>query len=238
MHHAGLLAHSADGAALCFLEFCHAGGDFHPDITLDCIGMGHSMAAWNRGDHAAVRANLARSVERLARAGAEFFFCADNTAHIALELPGPPLVLPGINIAEVVADEAARLGGRKVGILGTRFTMEGPVYPRALSARGIAFEVPEADDREAVDRIIFEELVAGVLKPASRDRYLAVIEHLKRAGCGTVALVCTEIPLLVTPEISPLPTLDSTRLLARAAFETASGTRPLPEWRGGPVGGG
>ena len=236
MRHAGLVAHSADGAALCFLEFCHAGGDFHPDISLDCIGMGHAMAAWDAGDHVQVRATLARSIERLARAGAQFFFCADNTAHIALEHPGPPLALPGLNIAEVVADEAARLGGRKVGILGTRFTMEGPVYRRALSARGIAFDIPGPEDRAAVDRIIFEELVAGVLEPASRDLYLAVIERLKRAGCETVALVCTEIPLLVPRESSPLPTLDSTRLLAQAAFEVASGALPLPEWRGGPVG--
>ena len=238
MRHAGLLAHSADGAALCFLEFCHAGGDFHPDITLDCIGMGHSMAAWNAGDHATVREILARSIERHARAGAEFFFCADNTAHIALELPGAPFALPGLNIADIVADEAARLGGRKVGILGTRFTMEGPVYRRALSSRGIAFDVPDAKDREDVHRIIFDELVAGVLKPSSRDLYLEIIERLKRAGCGTIALVCTEIPLLVTPDVSPLPTLDSTRLLAKAAFDVASGTRGLPEWRGGPIGGG
>lgn len=235
MRHAGLMAHSADGAALCFLEFCHAGGDLHPDITLDCIAMGHCLPAWAAGDHQLIRATLARSIETLARAGAEFFFCPDNTAHIALELEGPALALPGLNIAEIVADEAVRRGHRKVGVLGTRYTMDGPVYARALGRRDIAHAVPNAMDREAVNRIIFDELVAGIIKDESRGAYLAVIERLRDAGCDAVALVCTEIPLLVTPESSSLPTLDSTRLLARAAFEVANSARPLPTWRGGPV---
>jgi aspartate racemase len=235
MRHAGLMAHSADGAALCFLEFCHAGGDFHPDITLDCIAMGHCLPAWDAGDHATVRATLARSIATLAKAGAEFFFCPDNTAHIALEQDGPPLALPGLNIAEIVADEAARRRFRKVGVLGTRYTMDGPVYPRALDARDIAHAVPDAGDRETVNRIIFDELVAGIIKDDSRAAYLAVIGRLRAAGCDAVALVCTEIPLLVTPEVSPLPTLDSTRLLAKAAFAVATGAQPLPTWRGGPV---
>jgi aspartate racemase len=239
MRHLGILAHSAEGAALCFRSFCQEGFreiglHDHPDVTMDCIALARSMPAWDQGDHGPIRDTLARSVERLARAGADFFVCPDNTAHMALEWPGEPLALPGLHIAEVVADRAARDGRRRVGVLGTRYTMDGPVYPRALSGRGIAAEVPDAAERELVDRVIFEELVNGVFTAESRKRYVRIIEGLAARGCDAVALVCTEIPLLVSPDDSLLPTLDSTRLLARAAFEVASGGRPLPTWRGGP----
>ncbi|MGH3355792.1 MAG: aspartate/glutamate racemase family protein [Nocardioidaceae bacterium] len=170
-----------------------------------------------------------------AHAGADFFVCPDNTAHMALEREGDELALPGLHIAEVVAERAAHDGYTHVGVLGTRYLMDGPVYARALSRRGIATEVPEAEDRQLINEIIFEELVNGVLADGSRREYLRVIEQLAARECDAVALVCTEIPLLVTPDDSPLPTLDSTRLLARAAFAVAAGEQPAPTWRGGPV---
>jgi aspartate racemase len=232
--HLGIVGHSAEGAALCFRTFCLASGvDDHPDVTMDCISMARAMPSWEAGDHATVRQILATSIERVARAGAEFFVCPDNTAHLALEVPGPPLELPGLHIAEIVAEQAARDGRHRVGILGTRFTMDGPIYPRTLAAYGIGAVLPGPADRELVDRVIFDELVHGVLTSASRSAYLRVISSLRDRGCDAVALVCTEIPLLVTPELSPLSTLDSTRLLARAAYDVAVGTRPLPTWRGG-----
>lgn len=236
----GILAHSSEGASLCFLTFCREGfarlgAHRHPDVALDCTSMAHSMPAWEAGDHATGRAILATSVERLADAGCDFFVCPDNTAHIALEVPGAALALPGLHIAEVVAAEAVRQGMTRVGVLGTRFTMEGPVYRRALGAVGLASQVPDAPDRAEVHRIIFDELVEGRFTEPSRRIYLDVIGRLAAAGCDGVALVCTEIPLLVTPEVSPLPTLDSTRLLARAAFEVAIAAQPMPTWRGGPV---
>lgn len=241
MKHLGILAHSTEGAALCFLAFCQEGfgelGPYeHPDVTLDCIALARSMAAWDEGDHRSIRATLSVSVQRLARAGADFFVCPDNTAHMALEQPGPELALAGLHIAEVVADQAARDGHRRVGVLGTRYLMDGPVYPRALAARGIAAEVPAAGDRHIIDKIIFEELLNGVVTAGSRQEYVRVIEQLAAQGCDAIALVCTEIPLLVPPDASPLPTLDSTRLLARAAFDVAVGRRALPTWRGGPIG--
>jgi aspartate racemase len=240
MEHLGILAHSAEGAALCFRAFCQEGfrrlgPDDHPDVTLDCIALARSMRAWDEGAHASIRATLSVSVRRLAAAGADFFACPDNTAHMALEQPGEELALPGLHIAEVVADQAARDGRTRVGVLGTRYLMEGPVYPRALGARGIAAEIPGADDREIVNKVIFQELVNGVFAESSLQEYVRVIERLAARGCDAVALVCTEIPLLVTPAAAPLPTLDSTRLLARAAFEVAVGDRALPAWRGGPV---
>jgi aspartate racemase len=238
--HAGILAHSVEGAAACLLAFCREGfarlgPHDHPPVTLDCTAMARSLPAWEAGDHLAVRAILAASVAHLAAAGADVFACPDNTAHIALEQPGPPLALPGIHIAEVVAERAAQDGRRRVGILGTKYTMEGPVYPRALSARGIDAVAPTGDDRRMVDAVIFRELVNGVFTAESRAAYAGVIARLRDRGCDAVALVCTEIPLLIAPSDSPLPTLDSTRLLARALFEVAVGGRPMPTWRGGSV---
>ena len=240
MKHVGIVAHSAEGASLCFRTIClegarELGPNDHPDITLDCIALARCMPAWDAGDHGSVRSVMAESIRRLAAAGADFFVCPDNTAHMALELPGEPFALPGLHIAEVVAAHAAQGGHRRVGILGTRYTMDGPVYPAALGRRGIAAEVPDAADRQTVNRIIFDELLYGVTTKESLAAYVSIIERLAARGCDAVALVCTEIPLLVTPEASPLPPLDSTRLLARAAFEVAVGSRPFPTWPGGPV---
>jgi len=240
MKHLGILAHSTEGAALCFLSFCQEGfrelgPHDHPDVTLDCIALARCMPAWDSGDHKFVRDLLSVSIDRVARAGADFFVCPDNTAHMALELPGEDFAIPGLHIAEVVADRAARDGRKRVGVLGTRYTMDGPVYPAALSSRGIAAEIPDAADRQLINEVIFEELLNGVIKETSRQEYARIIESLAARGCDAVALVCTEIPMLVTPDVSPLPTIDSTRLLARAAFEVAVGQRAMPTWRGGPV---
>jgi aspartate racemase len=238
----GILAHSSEGAALCFLAFCREGfrelgQHMHPDVMMDCAAMGHVMPAWDSGDHAAVRSFLAESIQRLADGGCDFFACPDNTAHISLELPGPKLPLPGLNIADIVAEGAKSLGAKRVAVLGTRFTMGGPVYRRALPAVGIEPRFPNDGERGDIDRIIFDELVEGKFTEESRRRYVEIIQRLKdEEGCDGVALVCTEIPLLITPDVSPLPTLDSTRLLARAAFEVCTGRRPLPGWRGGPIG--
>lgn len=237
MKHVGILAHSAEGAALCFRAFCQEGfrelgPHQHPDVTLDCIAMGHSMAAWDHGRHDEIAHTLAVSVGRLARAGADFFVCPDNTAHLALEQAGTRLDLPGLHIAEIVAERAALDGHTRVGVLGTRYLMESRLYPRAFEAHGITAITPGPADRQIVNTIIFEELVNGVFTDESLQRYVQIIERFEAQGCAAVALVCTEIPLLVTPDLSPIPTLDSTRLLARAAFDVAIGHRPMPTWHG------
>jgi aspartate racemase len=222
----------------CSRAFNELGEYQHPDVTLDCIAFGAAMPAWDAGDHDTVREILAVSASRLAAAGAAFFACPDNTAHMALERPGPPLAIPGLHVAEVVAHRADRDGRHRVGVLGTRFTMDGPLYPGALGRRGLKAAAPVPDDRELVDRIIFDELVHGVFTDASRDAYAEVIARLRDDhGCDAVALVCTEIPLLMAPKDSPLPTLDSTTLLAEAALDVAVGRAPLPAWRGGPIDG-
>jgi aspartate racemase len=241
MLHAGILGTTSEGAALCFRAFCQEGfADLgphdHPDVTLDCIALARNLPAWGRSDYQAVRANLAVSVTRLAAAGARFFACPDNTSHIALEQPGPGLALPGLHIARVVAERAARDGRRRVGLLGTSYTLEASVYPDALAATGTEAEIPGPADRAVLHEMIVTELANGVFTQRSRREVIRITDALKARGCDAVALVCTEIPLLVPADVSPLPTLDSTRLLARAAFEVAIGQRELPDWRGGPPG--
>jgi aspartate racemase len=235
--HIGILAHSADGAALCFLEMVREacrrlGPHQHPEITLSILPMGPTLEHYERNDLPAVRRYLARTARRLADAGCDFFVCPDNTAHMALELPGEPLPLPGLHIAEIVAERAKADGYRCVGLLGTKWTMEGPVYPAAFARHDIALRTPAPTDRVLVDDVIFSELCQGRLLDASRAEYVRIIDGLKQEGCDAVALSCTEIPLLITSAVSPLPTLDSTRLLAWAAVSAALGERK-PEWRGG-----
>lgn len=239
MKHIGILAHSVPGAALCFSECGDEGmrllgGHNHPDVSLDCIAMGQSMESWQTGEYDTIRATLAASVERLASAGADFFVCPDNTAHLALERPGPELALPGLHIADVVARKAAEAGHRTVGVLGTKWTMEADLYPRALAAYGIETRIPDPEERDVIQELTFGELVHGVFTDQTRARYVATIEGLREAGCDSVALVCTEFPLLVAPGDSPLPTLESTTLAAQAAVGVAL-DGALPTWRGGTV---
>src|SRR5262245_58995945 len=169
MRHIGILAHSADGAALCFLEMVREsarrlGEHEHPEITLSVLPMGPVLPDYHRGDLGAVRAHLARTVARLEAAGCDFFVCSDNTAHLALEEPGPPLPLPGLHIAEEVAEQARAEGRRCIGVLGTRWTMTGAVYPRALASAGLEMKTPPAGDQVLVSDIIFHELTQGVIR--------------------------------------------------------------------------
>jgi aspartate racemase len=224
--HIGIVACSAEGAALCYQTICRealtlVGKNDHPRITLDSIPMARWLPAFDAGDYAGVARFMLESARLLAKAGADFAICPDNSAHLAWAEVQAATPLPWLHIADVVGEEAMRRGFRRVGVLGTRYTMAGPVYADMLRVRGIDVMVPEAPDFEAVDRIIFAELVDGVFTEESRQAYNRVIGRLADRGCDAVALACTEIPLLVRADESPLPTLDSTRLLARAAVVAA-----------------
>lgn len=240
MKHVGILAHSAEGSALCYLAACHEGirrlgPHQHPDITLDVIAMGKSMAAWEQFDLPSIRATLTQTLERLDAAGCDFFICPDNTAHLALEAGNTSLPLPGLHIAEVVADYALSRKFRSLGVLGTKWTMDGSIYRDAFDRRGLKFHIPGEADRELINATIFEELCGGIFREETKADYQRIIRDLARAGCDAVVLGCTEIPLLITPEASPLPVLDSTRLLAQAAVDVALGARAQPSWRGGKI---
>jgi aspartate racemase len=226
MKHIGIVACSAEGAALCYQSICRealasVGKNDHPRITLDSIAMARWMPAFDARDYEGVARIMLDSTRLLAAAGSDFAICPDNSAHLAFPHLEPASPIPWLHIARVVAAAAAERGYRRVGVLGTRFTMQGPLYTEALADVGVDAVIPPVEDVTVVDEIIFTELVDGVFTDASRNAYRAVISRLGDRGCDAVALACTEIPLLVRPEDSPVPTLDSTRLLAAAALREA-----------------
>ncbi len=238
--HIGILAHSAEGATLSYRTVwkegaAKMGAHEHPRITMSGGAMAPTLDLWERGDLAALRQIFWEDAERLAAAGADFFILPDNTAHIALEQPGPDFPIPCLHIAEVVAAQAAVDGRLHIGVLGTRWTMEGPVYEAALTRRALKSSIPTPEDREIIHKAIFHELCLGDFRAETRAEFVRIIGNLQNKGCDAVALVCTEIPLLITADVAPLPILDSTRLQAKAAVAVAIGEAAMPVWRGGVV---
>lgn len=224
--HIGIVGCSAEGAALCYRTICeegaHALGAYaHPEVTLHTPSLARYVDCLNGGDLAGVAELMLASARKLAAAGAEFLICPDNTIHQAFELMAPRSPLPWLHIADVVAAEAAARGFQRVGLTGTRWLVDSAVYPDRLAARGIACVRPGEDERSEINRIIMEELVPGVVKADSVARFQAILGGLREQGCDAVILGCTEIPLIISDANSPLPTLDSTRLLARAALRRA-----------------
>ncbi|HLV87124.1 MAG TPA: amino acid racemase [Candidatus Sulfotelmatobacter sp.] len=218
----GIVACSTEGAALCYRTISLEGARLlgrhdHPEVALHSHPLAQYMKSIEAGDWAGVAALMLASAERLARAGADFLICPDNTIHQAFDLVEHRSPRPWLHIAREVAQEGQRRGYRRLAVLGTRYLMEGPVYRETLKAFGLEHRVPGAEQRERTNQIIFDELVNGIILPRSLAYYVEVIRAMKDEGCDAVVLGCTEIPLLVTPEASPLPTLDSTRLLAKAA---------------------
>jgi aspartate racemase len=193
----------------------------HPEITMHTHPLSDYMVHIRAGDWKKVADLMLSSTRKVAQAGADLVICPDNTIHQAFEyvLAGSPL--PWVHIAENVAENARQSGYSRLAVLGTKYLMTGPVYPDALTRLGISFAIPEEDDRERIDEIIFKELVNGLFLDDSRGYFNRVIQELKTRGCDAVVLACTEIPLIVDPGDCPLPTLDSTRLLARAALRIA-----------------
>jgi aspartate racemase len=226
MLHIGIVACSTEGAALCYRTISLEGSQLlgpheHPEISLHSFSLARYLQSIDAGDWAGVAELLLRSAEKLAKAGADFLICPDNTLHQAFDLIEHRSPRPWLHIAREVATEARRRRFNRVAVLGTRYLMEGPVYPAALRAAGIDHRIPAVEQRQRVHEIIFDELVNGQFLPPSLAEYIEVIRSLQAEGCDAVALACTEIPLLVTAETSPLPTLDSTRILARAALRKA-----------------
>jgi aspartate racemase len=224
--HIGIVACSAEGAALCYRTICNEapavmGEHRHPQITMHNHPLADYMPGIDSGDWPAVAELMLSSARKLAEAGADFAICPDNTIHQAFEFVEAASPIPWLHIARVVGQEAQRQGFTTLGVTGTRYLMAGPVYPDALTPMGIQCLIPNADERERINTIIFKELVNGVFTNASRQYFLDVIDRLKSNGASAVVLGCTEIPLIVRPDESPLPCLDSTRLLARAAIREA-----------------
>ena len=224
--HIGIVAGSAEGAALCYRTICLEapalmGEHNHPEITMNSMPMAQHMPLIRANDWEAVAKLMAASAHKVAKAGADFAICPDNTYHQAFKYLIPQSPIPWLHIAGAVAAEAHRAGYARLGILGTKYLTESDVYPEALAEFKIGREIPDDADRETINEIIFKELVNGIFTERSRLYFNEVAERLKTRGCDAVVLGCTEIPLIVRPDDCPLPTLDSTRLLARAALRRA-----------------
>jgi len=227
--HIGIVACSAEGAALCYRTVCAEGAQVlgthgHPEVSMHTHSLATYMGYVSRGDWAGVGELMLSSAQKLAAAGADFLICPDNTIHQALPHVEPRSPLPWLHIAAVVAESAVGRGFRRLGLTGTRPLVESEVYPQQLAARGLEYVRPNANERDAINRIIFDELVNGVFTPAAVEYFQRVIERMKGEGCDAVVLGCTEIPLIMNDANSPLPTLDSTRLLALAALRHATET--------------
>jgi aspartate racemase len=219
----GIVACSAEGAALCYRTICTEGAGLlgphaHPEVSMHTPSLAATMACIYRDDWQGVAAIMLDSAAKLARIGAAFLICPDNTLHQALPYVLPHSPLPWLHIAEVVAEVAAARGFHQLGLTGTRWLVESTVYPDALAQRGLDWRRPDPAARAEMNRIIMDELVCGVFRPDSVTWFQQVVDGLRDDGCDAVVLGCTEIPLILHDGNSPLPTLDSTRLLARAAL--------------------
>jgi len=226
--HIGIAACSAEGAALCYRTICIEGPGLlgahaHPEVSMHTPSLADYVAFLERDDWQGVGELMLVSARKLAGMGADFLICPDNTLHQALPLIQQRSPLPWLHIAEAVAEEAERRGFRRIGLTGTRWLVDSDVYPAKLAARGLAVVRPGAEERDECSRIIMDELVCGIFKPEAAAYFQGVIRRMRDAGCDAVALACTEIPLIIGDANSPLPTLDSTRLLARAALRRAIG---------------
>jgi aspartate racemase len=231
--HIGIVAVSAEGAALCYRTICAEGAGLlgphcHPEVSMHTYPLSRYMEHVDAGQWEEAGRLLLHSARLLVDAGAQILICPDNTLHQALDLVRGESPAPWLHIADEVAAGAATRRFTRLGVLGTRYLMEGPVYRSALARLGIGCEIPDAAPRERINKIIFSELVYGRVDDEARQDFQQVIAGLGDRGCDAVVLGCTEIPLLISDADSPLPTLDSTRILARAALREATRGVPAP----------
>ena len=225
--HIGIVACSAEGASLCYRTICVEGAQLlgphaHPEVSMHTPSLADYVACLDRGDLQGVGALMLASARKLAAIGADFLICPDNTIHQALPHVEPQSPLPWLHIADTVAAQAVARGFRRLAVTGTRWLVDSEVYPRKLAAYGLEYVRPNPAERDAINRIIMDELVYGIVRPEAADGLRQVVARMKgEEGCDAVVLGCTELPLIMDDASSPLPTLDSTRLLARAALRRA-----------------
>ena len=224
--HIGIVACSAEGAALCYLTICTEGAKLlgphaHPEVSMHTPSLADYVARLERRDLEGVGALMLASAHKLANLGADFLICPDNTIHEALPLVESRSPLPWLHIAEVVAAEAAARGFRRLALTGLRWLVDSEVYPAKLAARGLEVLRPEPAESDEITRIVLEELVYGTVRPEAVATFQTITGRLTRAGCDAMILGCTELPLIADEATSPLPILDSTRLLGRAALRRA-----------------
>ncbi len=227
--HIGIVAVSAEGAALCYQTICTEGSKLmgphqHPEVSLHTFPLCDHIELLDTRNLEGLASLMDKSAEKLLSIGAEIIICPDNTNHLAFNFLKTADQVPWLHIAREVAGQAHEAGYTQVGLLGTRYLTESKVYPKALQEYGISCTTGNEQDREMVHNIIFDELVYGVTTSESLQKLTSIITDYKNQDCEAVILGCTEIPLIVNDENSPLPTLDSTRILARSALRAAMGT--------------
>lgn len=219
--HIGVVAGTADGAALCYQTLCHGARDImglhrEPQVTLHGFPAQLYLEAIDREDWKSVADLMSESATILAEAGADLVICPNNTLHRAFDLVASPV--PWLHIAEVVVAEAARKKYQRVGLLGTQVVMEGPIYLPHLREAAIDPLLPDEQERIRLQHLIRTELITGQFISRSRAFLQQVIARMAVKGADAVILACTELPLLLGDESSAVPVLDSTRLLATAAL--------------------
>jgi aspartate racemase len=225
--HIGIVACSAEGASLCYRTICVEGADIlgghaHPEVSMHTPSLADYVVCLERGDWDGVAELMLTSAEKLAAIGADFLISPDNTIHQAFAQVEARSPLPWIHIADVVANEALSRGFKRLAITGTRWLVASDVYPKRLAANGLEFARPDTEEALEIDRIIMDELVRSRFDARSTERVITIIDRMKHAGCDAVVLGCTELPLIIDDRNAPIPVLDSTRLLARAALARAT----------------
>ena len=230
--HIGIVACSIEGALLSYRTICSEGekimGEYnHPELTMHHHPMAEYIPYFDSFDWRGVADLMISSAEKVAKAGAQIAITPDNTIHQAWEYIEKESPIPWLHIADAVGEEAQKNGYKHLGITGTKYLMNGPVYTERLKKFGITCTMPDEKYHEEINRIIFGELQYLNFTPESMKFFIDQVGHLKDKGCDAVVLGCTEIPLLFDEIekqgtlVSPLPTLDSTRLQARAVVKKA-----------------
>ena len=194
----------------------------HPEVSMHTPSLANYVACLNQGDIEGVGELMLASARKRASAGADFLICPDNTIHQAFPYVESRSPLPWLHIAEEVASVASQRGYKRLGITGTSWLVDSAVYPDKLAEKSLQCLRPSDKQRDEMSRIIMDELVYGVATAAATAYFQSVIQSFKKQNCDAVVLGCTEIPLVVNDANSALPTLDSTRLLARAALRRAA----------------
>ena len=222
----GIVAVTAEGAANCYKQIVRFAGEQlgpnkHPEIILINPSFDTILEAQQRDDWQTVGTILTRAAQRAVAAGAEFIIIPANSVHFAYDQVAKHVSVPVLNLVEVVADECQHQGYKKVAVLGVGLTLSGGLYDQPLAERSIkSIELTDAY-RKTLDSIIYNKLVHGIVTLASTKKVLSLCDELQRDGCEALILACTELPLILHSTNTPLPVLDSTEVLARAAVKLA-----------------
>ncbi len=199
-------------------------GDYnYPEVLIFSVSFQPYVDWPNQGQWDRVAGGLAEAARSLEAAGADFIIIATNTMHLVFDQVQAAVGVPMLSLLDVTAAVIKEQGLVRVGLLGTRFTMESNLYPETLADVGIEVLVPEAADRDFVNRTIYDELVAGQVRDESRVEFIGIVNRLVSRGAQGIILGCTEIPLLLCQADVEVPLFDTTTIHAQAALDYALG---------------